>query len=172
MYLRVLIFCSIVFCKGVSAMEYATVVSVVSINETREIPTQVCNEVSVPIYGRGPSAGGVIGKAVDVTFGSTEGLVGAITGGFIGSKIGGGSGRKIATAAGVAIGAKVGDGRVHDKLQVVGYEKQQKCHEVSITETVTSGYHVIYDYQGMTLSKAMKYPPVIGSKHAVSIEIH
>ena len=171
MCVRVLILCSMIFCKGVSATEYATVMSVASINETREIPTQVCNEVSVPIYGRAPSTGGVIGKAVDVTFGSTEGLVGAIAGGFIGSKIGGGSGRKIATAAGVAVGAKVGDGRVHDKLQVIGYEKKQKCHEVSRTETVTSGYHVIYAYSGMTLTKVMKYPPVIGSKHAVNIEI-
>ena len=153
------------------AMEYATVIDVVEISETRTSPHQVCENVSVPIYGKGPSRGGAIGSAVDSVFGSTKGLVGAIVGGVAGNQVGGGSGKKLATVAGTAIGAQVGDRYSNKELQIIGYENQYKCDEVSKTETIKSGYHVIYDYKGQRLSKVVRYRPVIGSKHPIDITV-
>lgn len=153
------------------ASPYATVVSAVALTETRTVPSQVCHDVSVPIYGKKRSSGGAIGGVVDSTFGSTEGLVGAIAGGYIGSKFGRGSGRKIATVTGAVIGAKVGDNQDTKQQEIIGHETQQRCSTATRTETINTGYHVIYDYQGMTLSKLVQHKPVIGSRHPVSITI-
>ena len=153
------------------AIEYATVIDVVEIRDTRSVPHQVCNNVSVPIYGRAPSRGGAIGSVVDSTFGSTQGLIGAIAGGYIGSKFGRGSGRRIATVAGTAIGSQVGDRYANKELQVIGYENQYKCDEITRTETVNSGYLVIYDYQGERLSKVVQFRPLVGSRYPVEVSI-
>ena len=153
------------------AMEYATVIDVVEISETRTSPRQVCKNVSVPIYGQGPSRGGAIGNVVDSAFGSTKGLIGAIVGGVVGNQVGGGSGKKLATVAGTAIGAQVGDRYSNKELQIIGYENQYQCDEVYRTETIQSGYHVIYDYRGQPLSKVVRYRPVIGSKHPIDISV-
>ena len=153
------------------AVSYATVTEVIELKETRTVPHQVCNNVSVPIYGRAPSRGGAIGSVVDNTFGSTQGLIGAIAGGYIGSKFGRGSGRRIATVAGTAIGSQVGDRYANKELQVIGYENQYRCDEITRTETFNSGYHVIYDYRGQRLSKVVQFRPVIGSRYPVEVSI-
>ncbi|MDC1311910.1 glycine zipper 2TM domain-containing protein [Burkholderiales bacterium] len=171
MNLRLMMLAFTLLGSNAYASPYATVISAVALTKTQTTPSQVCNDVSVPIYGTKRSSGGAIGGVVDSAFGSTEGLVGAIAGGYIGSKIGRGSGRKIATVTGAVIGAKVGDNQDTKKQEIVGYETQQRCSMVSRTETINAGYHVIYDYQGMTLSKLVQQKPVIGSKHSVSITI-
>ena len=171
MKLRLFIVTCSLFCSSAYASPYATAMSAVAITETRTVPSQVCHDVSVPIYGTNRSSGGAIGGVVDSTFGSTEGLVGAIAGGYIGSKIGRGSGRRIATVTGAVIGAKVGDQQDNKQQVIVGYETQHKCNEITRTETVNTGYHVIYDYNGMTLSKVVPHKPVIGSRHPVNITI-
>jgi len=169
LFLPVLLFSFLI--SNVNAVEYATVVAAVEIKETRSVPSQHCENISVPVYGESPSKGGAIGSVVDKTFGSTQGLVGAITGGYIGSKFGRGSGRRVATVAGAAVGAQVGDRYDSKKLEVVGYENQFKCFEGSRTESINAGYHVIYDYRGQMISKVVKYKPVIGSKHPVEITV-
>jgi len=171
MNIRLIILVFSLFASSAYASPYATVISAVAITETRTVPSQVCHDVSVPIYGTNRSSGGAIGGGVDSTFGSTEGLVGAIAGGYIGSKIGRGSGRKIATVTGAAIGAKVGDQQDNKQQVIVGYETHHRCNEVTRTETINTGYHVIYDYNGMTLSKLVQHKPVIGSRHPVNITV-
>ncbi|OUT79683.1 MAG: hypothetical protein CBB82_00930 [Betaproteobacteria bacterium TMED22] len=168
---RMIILAFTLFGSAAYASPYATVISAAPITETRTVPSQVCHDVSVPIYGNRRSSGGAIGGVVDSTFGSTEGLVGAIAGGYIGSKIGRGSGRKIATVTGAVIGAKVGDQQDDKSQEIIGYGTQHQCNTISRTEAVTTGYHVIYDYNGMTLSKLLQHKPVIGSRHPVHITI-
>lgn len=157
--------------SAVEPVEYATVISVIEITETKTSPTQVCNNVSVPIYGPPPTKGGAVGSIIDRTFGSTRGLVGAITGGYIGSHIGNGSGKRLATIAGTAVGTQIGDGYANKEPQIIGYKNSHQCQQAFTANNEISGYHVLYDYKGKTLSKFVRYRPVLGSKYQVDLSI-
>lgn len=157
---------------AVSAQEYAKVVGVQEVYSVRNVPQQHCTTVDVPVYHQQAPSGGAIGGMVDNTFGSTQGLVGAIAGGLIGSRIGGGSGKRWATAAGAVIGTQVGDRyRQNRQQQIVTYQKQQQCSMVNVQENFVSGYQVTYEYNGRLYTGHKGFRPQIGSLYPVDISI-
>jgi uncharacterized protein YcfJ len=171
MKIKFLVLLSILVVTSGYAAEYATVVSVKELNETRLVPSQECHTESVPVYGRDAARGGALGGVVDATFGSTGGLIGAIAGGYIGSKFGKGNGRRAATVAGAAIGAQLGDpGRYRDS-QVIGYQDEYQCNEVMKAERFSLGYLVTYQYRGQEYEDVLSYKPSVGSKRAVTVSL-
>lgn len=149
--------------------ELATVIGATEVMSVRNVPQQQCSTVSVPIYGHQSSNGGVIGDVVDGTFGSTEGLVGAIVGGVAGSYIGKGSGRRWATAGGAILGSQIANRKYNNQNNIVGYQQQQQCQTVFVSEQYVSGYNVMYDLDGHRFTQYEHYKPIIGSRHEVII---
>ena len=151
--------------------EYATVISVRDLTETRAVPSQECHVESVPIYGGRESRGGALGGIVDGTFGSAGGLIGAIAGGYIGSKFGKGNGRRAATIAGAALGAQMGDSGRRGGSRVIGYEDQYVCNDVVRSERVRVGYLVSYDYRGQLFEEVLNYRPAVGSRRLITVSL-
>jgi len=149
------------------AADYATVIDVQEINGTRSVPSQQCRIVSVPVYGANSGNGGAIGNIVDGTFGSTDGLVGAIIGGALGNQIGGGSGRDWATAGGAILGSQIANNNRRSR-DVVAYQQEQVCETVYTTEPTVIGYITTFEYNGHTFTKREKYRPVVGSQRVVT----
>lgn len=73
---------------------------------------QVCENIEVPIYGRGQATTG-------------DALAGAIIGGVIGNQFGSGSGKDAMTVLGAIVGADVANKQ--GGRQVVGWEQRTEC---------------------------------------------
>ena len=74
-------------------------------------------------------------------------IIGGIAGGLLGSQVGKGNGRVAGAAVGAGVGAVVGDRMSTSQTR---YETRpvEYCSTVDQWETVTSGYHVTYRYNG------------------------
>lgn len=77
-------------------------------------------------------------------------ILGAIAGAALGNQVGGGSGKVIATASGAVIGAHLGRG----EPQPGGYEYQNVCRSVPVTQQ--RGEIVTFKYKGKTFSQVFE----------------
>ncbi len=85
----------------------------------------------------------------------TGSVLGGVAGGLIGSTIGKGSGRVAAAAVGAGIGAITGDRisrRNNGNIYSVRHVPVESCYQVDNWQSVTTGYHVDYQYNGRTYS--------------------
>lgn len=114
---------------------------------------QVCQDVSVPMYGQyidNPSDGDV--------------AAGAIIGGAIGNQFGEGDGKTAMTILGAIVGAdRASRPRVHSG--VTGYTVETQCHYETqeIPSTIQTGYIVTYEQYGYFHKAFMTKKPRIGS---------
>jgi|TARA_B100001093_G_scaffold158983_1_gene151441 uncharacterized protein YcfJ len=121
----------------------------ITAQQTKQIPTQTCQMVQVPVYGSNNQGnGGTLG------LNNMFDLGGAIIGGVIGNNVtknvdNGG-------AVGAVIGGLVGSQmQQKNNQQVVGYRQEQRCATSYTTqsEEVVVGYNVAFEangFQGVT----------------------
>ena len=108
----------------------------------RQQPTQVCNNVEVPIYGR--TQGG------DAAAGA---LLGMILGGAIGK---GATGDDGGAAAGAVIGGIIGADRAQNGSRevITGYRTERQCTTQyhTVRDTVINEYDITYNVQGQQIT--------------------
>ncbi len=124
------------------AQEQGRVLSSQAVIQQVAVPRQVCNNQQVAVQGQKSGAGG---------------MMGAIAGGAIGNNVGAGSGRALATMIGVIGGAMTGDrieGAPPAQMQTV-----QNCNTQTFYENRTSGYNVVYEYNGKQYNVQMPNDP-------------
>ena len=124
------------------AQEQGRVLSSQAVIQQVAVPRQVCSNQQVAVQGQKSGAGG---------------MMGAIAGGAIGNSVGGGSGRALATMIGVIGGAAMGDnveGAPATHMQTV-----QNCTTQTFYENRTSGYNVVYEYNGKQYNVQMPNDP-------------
>ena len=94
---------------------------------TKQVPTESCNVVEVPVY-----------KEVTTGQASTgDALAGAIIGGVIGNQFGGGKGKDAATVLGAIIGAdRANKAGSKKETIIVGYRQQQQCTTTYVNKKV------------------------------------
>jgi uncharacterized protein YcfJ len=124
------------------AQEQGRVISSQAVIQQVAVPRQVCNNQQVAVQGQKSGAGGVMG---------------AIAGGAIGNNVGSGSGRALATMIGVIGGAAMGD-RV-EGAPPVQMQTVQNCSTQTFYENRTSGYNVVYEYNGKQYNVQMPNDP-------------
>ena len=124
------------------AQEQGRVLSSQAVIQQVAVPRQVCNNQQVAVQGQKSGAGG---------------LMGAIAGGAIGNNVGAGSGRGVATVIGVIGGAMMGD-RV-EGAPPVQMQTVQNCSTQTFYENRTSGYNVVYEYNGKHYNVQMPNDP-------------
>ncbi len=128
--------------SAAQAQEQGRVISSQAVIQQVAVPRQVCNNQQVAVQGQKSGAGG---------------MMGAIAGGAIGNNVGAGSGRGIATVIGVIGGAMMGDrveGAAPVQMQTV-----QNCSTQTFYENRTSGYNVVYEYNGKQYNVQMPNDP-------------
>lgn len=123
-------------------VDTATVISVTPIHERVIETRRECATVTVPV-APGHSVGGAV--------------VGGVAGGLLGSQIGDGTGKKVATVAGVVAGAMAGD-RIATRNDP-RTRQEEHCRDVETGREVTSGYKVIYRYNGQDVTTTLPYQP-------------
>lgn len=124
------------------AQEQGRVLSSQAVIQQVAVPRQVCNNQQVAVQGQKSGAGG---------------LMGAIAGGAIGNNVGAGSGRGLATVIGVIGGAMMGD-RV-EGAPPVQMQTVQHCTTQNFYENRTSGYNVVYEFNGKQYNVQMPNDP-------------
>ncbi|AAZ96055.1 conserved hypothetical protein [Thiobacillus denitrificans ATCC 25259] len=120
--------------RALAQPEFAEVLAVEPVTETRKTPREVCSDVVVNEQAPVKDPNRIAGTAV-----------GAIAGGLLGSQVGGGSGRTVATVAGAAAGGYAGNQiqkGMQDKDTVSRTET--RCKTVYDSHTETIGYDVRY----------------------------
>jgi len=127
-----------------SFSDSARVLSVETKYSTLKVPVNECTTRLVEDSRRGDVGGAVLG---------------GIAGGVIGSHIGGGRGREAATAAGVMLGAIVGDQWANNQHQQPTVREVNVCNTVYVTEQVVSGYLVNYEYLGQRFKTITRNNP-------------
>lgn len=134
--------------EGVDAT-LATITGAEPIEETRKIPREVCEQVSITTQAPVKDDHQITGTAG-----------GAVVGGALGNQIGGGSGKTVATAAGAVIGGAVGK-KVQKDYQTSNTQTntEQKCTTVVDEVVEVTGYMVSYDLGGKAGNVRMDQPP-------------
>ena len=101
---------------------------------TRNVPhtEQLCSTVEVPVYSGQSNTGDTI--------------VGAIIGGAIGNQFGNGNGKDSMTVLGAIVGADVAN-RSAQGNSIVGYRREQQCHNVTAYST---SYEEVYSHSTIT----------------------
>jgi uncharacterized protein YcfJ len=126
-----------------SAMDImARVISSTPVVQQVAVPRQVCNNQQY--ITEAPRSGG-------------GALLGALVGGVAGNAIGSGGGRAAATALGVFGGAIAGDRIEGGGAQQV--QNVQQCGTQTSYENRTTGYNVVYEYQGQQYNAQMANDP-------------
>jgi uncharacterized protein YcfJ len=126
-----------------SAMDImARVISSTPVVQQVAVPRQVCNNQQY--ITEAPRSGG-------------GALLGALVGGVAGNAIGSGGGRAAATALGVFGGAIAGDRIEGGGAQQV--QNVQQCGTQTYYENRTTGYNVVYEYQGQQYNAQMANDP-------------
>ena len=124
------------------AQEQGRVISTTPVIAQVGVPRQVCSQSQVQVQAPKSGAGA---------------LMGAIAGGAIGSNLGGGDGRLIASAIGLMGGAILGDrleGGGQAQTQTV-----QNCTNQTFYENRTTGYNVVYEFNGKQYNVQMQQDP-------------
>ncbi len=120
--------------RALAQPEFAEVLAVEPVTETRKTPREVCSDVVVNEQAPVKDPNRIAGTAA-----------GVIAGGLLGSQIGGGTGRTVATVAGAAAGGYAGNQiqkGMQDKDTVSRTET--RCKTVYDSHTETIGYDVRY----------------------------
>ena len=114
--------------------EFAEVLAVEPVTETRKTPKEICEDVVVNEQAPVKDPNRIAGTAI-----------GAVAGGLLGSQIGGGTGRTLATVGGVAAGGYAGN-QVQKNLQEKDTvsRTERRCKTVYESHTKTIGYDVRY----------------------------
>lgn len=114
--------------------EFAEVLAVEPVTETRKIPKEVCSDVAVSEQAPVKDPKRIAGTAI-----------GAVAGGVVGSQIGSGSGKTLATVAGAAAGGYAGN-QVQKNLQEENTvtRTETRCKTVYESRTETVAYDVRY----------------------------
>jgi uncharacterized protein YcfJ len=138
----------------------ASVVSVSPITEQVNHPTQQCWTESQQVTQALPQSRNPAGA-----------LLGGVAGGLLGALIGRGNGRVAAAAVGAGVGAITGDtvANRNNAAAVTSTVPVQRCQQVNNFETVTTGYQVIYDYDGQRFSARVPYKP--GDRLPVTVSV-
>jgi uncharacterized protein YcfJ len=132
---------------------------------TRQVPTQRCTVVEVPVYER--QGGGNHDKTGDI-------LGGAIIGGIIGNNIGKGSGNGAAGAViGGLLGNSHGDNRNRGSDVIVGYRQENRCVNEYHNETseVLSHNSVTVDVMGLSHTFNTQRNYNVGDKVRMLVDI-
>ena len=95
--------------------------------QVKNVPSQQCQTVDVPIYGTRQTGGASTGDAV----------VGAIIGGVIGNQFGNGKGKDAMTVLGAIAGADMANKKGRTETVIVGYKQQQQCSTVYENQKVS-----------------------------------
>lgn len=114
--------------------EFAEVLAVEPVTETRKTPKEVCDEVVVNEQAPVKDPNRIAGTAI-----------GAVAGGLLGSQIGSGKGRTVGTVAGAAAGGYAGH-QVQKGMQEkdTTSRTERRCKTVYESHTKTIGYDVRY----------------------------
>ena len=129
-------------------------------NQQQHVPSQVCEQIQVPIYStvQGPGATG------------SDVLGGMILGGLLGKGVTGDD-------KGAAIGAILGGVTQADKQSsrkvITGYQHQQQCRTVyhTVSEQVITGYKIWFNVDGMSGTAITNTKYRVGEKINVKIGI-
>jgi len=98
-------------------------------------------------------------------------IIGGVAGGLLGATIGHGNGRVAAAAIGAGVGAITGDtvANQNSGSTVTSTVPVQRCQQVNNFETVTTGYQVIFEYDGQRFSTRLPYNP--GNQMRVNVTV-
>lgn len=113
---------------------YAEVLAVKEINEKRQTPREVCEDVTTVHQKPVKDQHQILGT-----------VAGAVIGGVLGSQIGSGSGKKVATVAGAAGGGYAGN-KVQESVQGKNTytTTDRRCRTVMDSHNEVVGYNVSY----------------------------
>lgn len=97
-------------------------------------------------------------------------ILGGVAGGLLGSQVGKGNGRVAGAAIGAGVGAVTGHaiGNRHAGT-VVATQPVQRCQQMDSFQTVTTGYHVTYEFDGQRFSTRLPYNP--GNQLRVNVAV-
>lgn len=114
--------------------EFAEVLSVKPVTETRKVPKEVCKDEVVSEQAPVKDPNRIAGTAI-----------GVVAGGLLGSHVGKGGGRTLATVAGAAAGGYAGN-QVQKNMQEndTVSRTETRCKTVYESTTKTIGYEVSY----------------------------
>lgn len=135
------------------ATEYGAVISSTPIVVAVPVPQRECSDQPVEVRQSGSGAGALFG-----------GLVGAA----IGNSFGAGMGRAAATGLGLVAGAAIGDQAEANSRPPVA-STATRCRTVSQYENRTTGYDVVYEYQGVRRRTQVAQDP--GDRIALDINV-
>jgi uncharacterized protein YcfJ len=97
-------------------------------------------------------------------------LIGGVAGGLLGSQVGKGNGRVAGAAIGAGVGAVTGHAVANRNTgTVVTTQPVQQCRVVDHFQTVTTGYHVTYEFDGQRFSTRLPYNP--GNQMRVNVAV-
>ena len=129
--------------------QFAEVTHVEPMTETRHMPQQICENVTVQHRQPAADQNQLAGTAV-----------GALVGGLLGNQIGAGNGRTLATVAGAAGGGYAGN-RIEKNMQDsnVTSSVERRCRTEYSTQHRTIGYKVDYMLAGKPGSVRIDHDP-------------
>jgi uncharacterized protein YcfJ len=138
---------------------YAKVVGVQPITEQVNRPSQQCWNENQQVTQAAPQRN-YLGA-----------IIGGVAGGLLGSQVGKGNGRIAGAAVGAGVGAIAGNAVANRNAgsTIVTNQVVQRCQQVDNIETVTTGYHVTYEYDGQRFSTRLPYHP--GSQLRVNVAV-
>ena len=138
----------------------ATVVGVTPVTEQVNHPTQQCWTETQQVTQAAPQQRNYLGA-----------IIGGVAGGLLGAQVGRGNGRVAGAAVGAGVGAITGDAVANQNNggTVTSTVPVQRCQQVNNFETVTTGYQVIYEYDGQRFSTRLPYNP--GNQLRVNVAV-
>ena len=137
---------------------FANVVGVQPITEQVSRPTQQCWTENQQVVQQAPQRN-YLGA-----------ILGGVAGGLLGAQVGKGNGRVAGAAVGAGVGAIAGHAVANRNAGTyVTNQPVQRCEQVNNYESVITGYHVTYDYDGQRFSTRMPYNP--GNQLRVSVAV-
>lgn len=138
----------------------ATVVGVTPVTEQVNHPTQQCWTETQQVTQAAPQQRNYLGA-----------IIGGVAGGLLGAQVGRGNGRVAGAAVGAGVGAITGDAVANQNngATVTSTVPVQRCQQVNNFETVTTGYQVIYEYDGQRFSTRLPYNP--GNQLRVNVAV-
>ena len=140
----------------------ATVTSIQPIyyNTTIRTPSNICQDVEVPVYGTVQS-GGASGGDV---------LTGMIIGGLLGKGV---TGKDNGAAAGAVIGGIISADNKRSKQVITGYRLERQCHTtyVNNTQRQLKHYKIWFTWNGINGSAATYNVYQIGDRIPVEVSL-
>ena len=129
-------------------------------NTTIRTPSNICQDVEVPVYGTVQS-GGASGGDV---------LTGMIIGGLLGKGV---SGNDKGAAAGAVLGGIISADNKRSKQVITGYRLERQCHTTYINETQRQlkHYKIRFTWNGINGSAATYNVYQIGDRIPVEVSL-